>query len=155
MAERGRVTPVALMERITLPREAATPRRARHYLAPRLGQLGMPPDAAQELLVAVGEAVTNAVIHGGPHASGTVSRDGVVSGAGNAAAAVTQTDAVMVELLARGDRVAVAITSASLHWHVPEAKLPADPLSSTGRGLYVMRQFSDSVRIEQDRRGTT
>jgi len=146
---------VALMERVTLPREATTPRRARHYLASRLERLGMPSGAINELLVAVGEAVTNAVIHGGPRATGTVSRDGVVSGAGDVDSAVTETDAVMVELMARGDRVVVAVTNPGPRWHVPEARLPADPLSSTGRGMYVMRQFADSVRIEQDRRGTT
>jgi anti-sigma regulatory factor (Ser/Thr protein kinase) len=115
----------------------------------------MPPEAVDELLVAVGEAVTNAVIHGGSRATGPISRDGVVSGTGDMEAAVTETDAVMLELMARGDRVVVAVTSPSPRWHVPEAKLPADPLAGTGRGLYVMQQFADSVRIEQDRRGTT
>ena len=155
MGELGWTTPVPLMERVTLPREATTPRRARHYLAARLAGLGMPAGAIEELLVAVGEAVTNAVIHGGPRLAGTVSRDGVVSGAADADTAVSETDTVMVELMVRGDRVAVAVTSPGPRWHVPEAKLPDDPLSATGRGLYVMRQFADSVRIEQDRRGTT
>lgn len=115
----------------------------------------MPSEAAAELLVAVGEAVTNAVIHGGRGANATISRDGTISDAGGVEAGITETDVVVLELIARGDRVAVAVTSASAHWHVPEAKLPADPLAGTGRGLYVMRQFVDSVRIEQNRRGTT
>src|ERR1051326_3656333 len=112
---------VPLMERITLPREPATPRRARHYLAPRLAHLGMDPQAAGELLVAVGEAVTNAVLYGG----GT--------------SGVPDADTVLVELIVRRDCVAVAVSSPSARWHVPEAKLPADPLASRGRGLYVMR----------------
>jgi anti-sigma regulatory factor (Ser/Thr protein kinase) len=117
----------------------------------------MPPEAADELLVAVGEAVTNAVIHGGRGATPMVSRDGAVSDphAGDAEAAVTETDAVMVELIARGDRVAVVVSGPSTHWHVPEPTLPLDPLAGTGRGLFVMRRFADSVRIEQNRRGTT
>lgn len=143
------------MERVTLPREPATPRRARHYLAPRLLSLGMPPQAAAELLVAVGEAVTNAVIHGGRGATATISRDGTVSDGGNPEASITETDVVVLELIARGDRVAVAVTNSSAHWHVPAAKLPADPHVETGRGLYVMRQFVDSIRIEQSRTGTT
>src|SRR5690348_5260304 len=148
---------MAVMERVTLPREPATPRRARHYLAPRLYELGMPSEAVDELLVAVGEAVTNAVIHGGRATTPSVSRDGDVSdpAAGDAAAGVTETDAVMVELIARCDRVAVAVTSPSTRWHVPELELPADPLAGHGRGLFVMRQFADSVRIEQSSRGTT
>lgn len=115
----------------------------------------MPAEAVDELLVAVGEAVTNAVIHGGRRASAVVSRDGAVSEADAGESGATETDAVMVELVARGDRVAVAITSPGPHWHVPEAKLPDDPLAGTGRGLYVMRRFADSVRIEQSGRGTT
>ncbi|HKX19829.1 MAG TPA: ATP-binding protein [bacterium] len=143
-----------LMERITLPREAATPRRARHYLAPRLSDLGMPPKAAAELLVAVGEAVTNAVIHGGPVAGMPILRDGIAPGP-DGAESVTETDVILVELVARGDRVAVAVTNPGPRWHVPEARLPADPLASNGRGLYLMRKFTDSVRIDQNRRGTT
>lgn len=145
-----------MMERITLPREPTTPRRARHYLAPRLYGLGMPSEAVNELLVAVGEAVTNAVIHGGRGTTPVVSRDGAVSDSrAEGADAVTETDSVMVELIPRGDRVAVAVTSPSTRWRVPEAGLPADPHAETGRGLFVMRQFADSVRIEQNRRGTT
>ena len=142
------------MERITLPREAATPRRARHYLAPRLTDLGMPPKAAAELLVAVGEAVTNAVIHGGPVAGATMLRDGITAGP-DGAASVTESDVILVELVARGDRVAVAVTNPGSRWHVPEARLPADPLAPNGRGLFLMRTFTDSVRIDQNRRGTT
>jgi anti-sigma regulatory factor (Ser/Thr protein kinase) len=145
-----------MMERITLPREPTTPRRARHYLAPRLYALGMPGEAVDELLIAVGEAVTNAVIHGGRSATPIVSRDGAVSDPHpDGADGVTETDNVMLELIPRGDRVAVAITSASTRWRVPEAELPANPLAETGRGLFVMRHFADSVRIEQSRRGTT
>ncbi len=147
---------MAMMERVTLPREPTTPARARHYLAPRLQGLGMPTEDVDELLVAVGEAVTNAVIHGGRAATPVVSRDGaVLDPRGEGADGVTETDTVMVELIPRGDRVVVAVTSASTHWHVPEAQLPANPLAETGRGLFVMRHFADSVRIEQSRRGTT
>lgn len=145
-----------MMERITLPREPTTPRRARHYLAPRLYGLGMLPEAVDELLIAVGEAVTNAVIHGGRSTTPVVSRDGAVSDPrAEGGDGVTETDTVMIELIPRGDRVAVAVTSPSTRWHVPEAELPADPLAETGRGLFVMRHFADSVRIEQSRRGTT
>lgn len=146
---------VKVLERVTLPREATTPRRARHYLTPRLYSLGMPGEAVDELLVAVGEAVTNAVIHGGRSASQVVSRDGAVSGPDAEGATATETDAVMIEMITRGDRVVVAITSPNTQWHVPEAKLPPDPLAGSGRGLFVMRTFADSVRIEQNRRGTT
>jgi anti-sigma regulatory factor (Ser/Thr protein kinase) len=133
------------MERILLPRDPRTPRRARRYLAPRLSRLGLPPDAAEELLVAVGEAVTNAVLHGSrvadpprPHVEGP----GVTA------------DTVMVELLVHGDRVAVVVTSPSGRWRVPHVECPA-PIAVSGRGLYLMRHLADSVRVEQGRRGTT
>jgi len=131
---------VPVLERVTLPRETQTPRRARHYLAPRLCSLGMAQDAADELLVAVGEAVTNAVIHGGASA---------LPAAGPAE------DVIMLELMARGDRVVVAVTGPGRRWHVPEPRLPEDPSMSGGRGLYLMRYLADTVRIQQSRRGTT
>lgn len=149
------------MERVALPREVTAPRRARHYLAPRLSGLGMPPRAAAELLVAVGEAVTNAVLYGGSAARAAVSQDNPIT-SGNPAlsapqpdARTTESDAIMLELVARGDRVAVAVTSSGTRWRVPAPRLPADPLSSGGRGLYLMREFTDAVRINQNRRGTT
>lgn len=123
-----------ILERVALPREPATPRRARHYLEPRLLSLGMPPEDTDELLVAVGEAVTNAVVHGG----GDERQDGIT-----------------IELIARGDRVAVAVTSARGHWPVPQATLPVDPGAIGGRGLFVMRYLTDSIRIQQTPRGTT
>jgi anti-sigma regulatory factor (Ser/Thr protein kinase) len=127
------------MERVTLPREEETPRRARHYLAPRLARLGMPPRAADELLVAVGEAVTNAILHGGPLPPDARPAGGVI----------------MIELMARGDRVAVAVTSPGARWHVPRPQLPDDPTTTGGRGLYVMRTLTDFVRIQQSRQGGT
>lgn len=145
------------MERVILPREPLTPRRARHYLAPRLSRLGMSPDAAEELLVAVGEAVTNAVVHGAGTRSPAEPRaeDG---SAGHPPSRVPDgvavADVVMVELIARGDRVAVAVTSPSPRWRVPAVGLP-DPLPTGGRGLFLMRRLADSVRIDQGWRGTT
>jgi anti-sigma regulatory factor (Ser/Thr protein kinase) len=59
-----------------------------------------------------------------------------------------------VELLAHGDRVAVAVTSPSDRWRVPPVECP-EPTADHGRGLYLMRHLADSVRIEQGRRGTT
>jgi anti-sigma regulatory factor (Ser/Thr protein kinase) len=133
------------MERVLLPRDPRTPRRARRYLAPKLSRLGLPPDAAEELLVAVGEAVTNAVLHGSHVGEAPRPR---VEGPGVAA------DAVMVELLAHRDRVAVVVTSPSGRWRVPHVECP-DPAADYGRGLYLMRHLADSVRVEQGRRGTT
>lgn len=164
------------MERVLLPRDPRTPRRARQYLAPRLSRLGMPPEAAEELLVAVGEAVTNAVLHGAggdSPAAGNGRQPGSMlpaagafprrkkaapasrrSGAAAATASSVAADVVMVELLAHGDRVAVAVTSPSSRWRVPRPDCP-EPIADFGRGLYLMRHLADSVRIEQGRRGTT
>jgi anti-sigma regulatory factor (Ser/Thr protein kinase) len=131
----------------------------------------MPPDAAEELLVAVGEAVTNAVLHGAHEAKDappevrrerTTDRPGgdierlrqASTGPTASAPAGSTADVVMVELLAHGDRVAVAVTSPSGRWRVPPAECP-EPIAERGRGLYLMRHLADSVRIEQGRRGTT
>lgn len=53
------------MEILTLPRVPTAPRDTRRYLRPRLRALGFSEEVADEVLVAVGEAVTNAVLHGG------------------------------------------------------------------------------------------
>lgn len=143
--------PVPLLERVTLPREPATPRRARHYLAPRLYRLGMHPEAVDELLLAVGEAVTNAVVHGGVGLTPADPRQAE----GGGPPAVTIPDVVMVELITRDDYVVIAVTSPSERWRVPTGELPSDPEAPGGRGLFLMRQFTDALRIEQGRRGTT
>jgi anti-sigma regulatory factor (Ser/Thr protein kinase) len=126
----------------------------------------MPPDAAEELLVAVGEAVTNAVLHGGRQAlsrnegndAGRTRRSATPLRAAGAATrrrlSAEPSDVVMVELLAHGDRVAVAVTSPSARWRVPQVG-PPEPIADRGRGLYLMRHLADSVRVEQGRRGTT
>jgi len=136
------------MERVLLPRDPGTPRRARQYLAPRLSRLGMPPEAAEELLVAVGEAVTNAVLHGArpaesPRQPAEGPRGGTTGprrGARAPALSVRAGDVVMVELLAHGDRVAVAVTSPGGRWRVPPIERP-DPIADRGRGLYLMRHL--------------
>lgn len=50
---------------LTLPRVPTAPRDTRRYLRPRLRALGFSEEATDEVLVAVSEAVTNAVLHGG------------------------------------------------------------------------------------------
>jgi anti-sigma regulatory factor (Ser/Thr protein kinase) len=119
----------------------------------------MPRDAAEELLVAVGEAVTNAVLHGAPERPHqprmrTTAPVRLRTPAARRSLSAESSDVVMVELLTHGDRVAVAVTSPSARWRVPQVGRP-EPIADRGRGLYLMRHLADSVRVEQGRRGTT
>ena len=83
-------TPLATL---TLPRLPIAPGRARRYLGPRLRDLGFSDDKSLEILVAVCEAVTNAVVHGSPD---TPSRDA---------------DELRVRLEVHGSDLVISVTS--------------------------------------------
>jgi anti-sigma regulatory factor (Ser/Thr protein kinase) len=126
-------TPLATL---TLPRLPIAPGQARRYLGPRLHDLGFSDDKSLEILVAVGEAVTNAVVHGGPD---THTRDA---------------DELRVRLEVRGSDLVIAVTSPRTGWRtLPPAR--SDPLARGGRGLLMIQNLTDAWRVEQGGGGTT
>ncbi|MFI7415713.1 ATP-binding protein [Nonomuraea sp. NPDC049684] len=85
---------------------------------------GLPADRLEDLVVAVNEAVTNVLDHGG--------RTGMVTSRGGA-------DGVIVEILDVAGRLT--------HEHLSSARL--DPTASHGYGLWVIQQLCDEVVLEQ------
>lgn len=126
-------TPLATL---TLPRLPIAPGQARRYLGPRLHDLGFSDDKSLEILVAVGEALTNAVVHGG--------LDTPTQGA----------DELRVRLEVRGSDLVIAVTSPRIGWRALPPARPA-PLARGGRGLLMIQNLTDAWRIEQGRGGTT
>ena len=93
---------------------------ARHVLRP------LPTEVAQDLLLALDEAVSNAVRHGS-------------SGGGPVEVAIDLTDSwVEVRVLDGGPTRAVP--------HVPADPPPVTAVG--GRGLWLIRQLADEVRVE-------
>jgi len=119
-----------------LPRRSTAPGEARRRIRPRLRELGYPEDATDELLVAVGEAMTNAVLHGAP-------------GPGSPAA-----DDITVTLRTDAASCVIEVTSPKTGWAVNPATCP-DPSAPNGRGLFVIDRFTDAWTVTQGPAGTT
>ncbi len=124
------------MSILTLPRHPIAPGFTRRYLRPRLRALGFPEEAVDELLVAVSEAVTNAVMHGGP----------VEDAAGP--------DEVTVRVSVEGPSLTIAVTSPRTGWAGSAPVLP-EPTAESGRGLFVIQSFTTAWRVRQGPEGTT
>jgi anti-sigma regulatory factor (Ser/Thr protein kinase) len=118
--------------RFRLARQPTAPREARRRIRPELEQLGYVEDVVDELLVAVGEAVTNAVLYGGG------------SGA----------DRITITLRTDDTACTIDVTSRSAGWTLDPPVLPV-PTAEHGRGLYIIDRFTDGWEIRQDRNGST
>jgi anti-sigma regulatory factor (Ser/Thr protein kinase) len=98
--------------------------------------MGFSADKVEEMLVAVGEAVTNAVVHGAP--------DGET----------TEMDAVTVHLVVRHSDITITVTSPRTGWRAAP-RLRADLTAERGRGLLMIQSLTDAWRVRQGARGTT
>jgi anti-sigma regulatory factor (Ser/Thr protein kinase) len=94
-----------------------------------LSQVQVPKDESVDVLIAVGEAVANAIEHGHRNMPG-----GVIS----------------MDAAAMGDRLHVTITDTG-EWKTPES----DAKSLRGRGVTLMRGLMEDVTIEPGAAGTT
>ncbi|HLJ58413.1 MAG TPA: ATP-binding protein [bacterium] len=119
-----------------LLRRSTAPREARWRIRPRLRELGYPDDVVDELLVAVGEAMTNAVLYGAP---------GPDSQAADDIAVTLRTDAAFC---------VIEVTSPKTGWAVNLATCPG-PMAPNGRGLFVIDRFTDAWKVTQGPGGTT
>ncbi len=120
--------------RFRLARQPTAPREARRRIRPELEHLGYVEDVVDELLVAVGEAVTNAVLYGGGGGA-----DG---------------DRITVTLRTDDAACTIDVTSRSAGWALEPPVLPA-PTAERGRGLYIIDQFTDAWEVRHDREGAT
>ena len=117
----------------TLDSSPASARRARHIVARVLREAGIEYERSFDLLVAVGEAVNNAV----EHAARLGSEDFTIR-------ARRRVAAITVEISDRGG------------W-IPKFEMPPAPstLGDRGRGLALMYALSDDVQVERTEDGTT
>lgn len=93
-----------------------------------LSRVGLPPDRATDVLVAVGEAVSNAIEHGHRHTPGGT---------------------VRLEASASAERVQLIVVDTG-SWKQPRV----DPVLNRGRGIELMRKLMHEVSIESDTDGT-
>jgi anti-sigma regulatory factor (Ser/Thr protein kinase) len=120
---------------LSLPRQRFAPALSRRFLQPRLEALGYLEDEVYEILVAAGEAVNNAVLHGGP-------RDPF------------HPDQITICVSTGESYLTIEVTSPRTGWPVSMPALP-DPETEQGRGLYIIQCFTDSWSVTQDSKGTT
>jgi anti-sigma regulatory factor (Ser/Thr protein kinase) len=128
---------ITTMAPLILPRLPTAPGHARRYLRPRFTAMGFSAAKIEDMLVAVGEAVTNAVVHGGP--------DGQVP----------DMDAVIVQLVVRDSDLTIAVTSPRTGWRASSPHAHADPTAESGRGLLMIQNLTDAWRMRQGAEGTT
>jgi anti-sigma regulatory factor (Ser/Thr protein kinase) len=118
--------------RQVLPADAVAPSLARHRIRSWLTSLHWPPAAADDLVLAISEAVSNTVEHAYPR-----DRGGDV---------VVEADCVQ---RSDGGRQVVVTVRDSGAWHAPPAWH-----ENRGRGLPLMRACTESMEIEGGPGGT-
>jgi len=117
-------------------RRFTAPREARRRIRPRLRELGYPGDVVDELLVAVGEAMTNAVLYGAPEPGSRAADD------------------ITVTLRMEAASCVIEVTSPKTGWAVTPATCP-DAMAPNGRGMFVIDRFTDAWKVTQGPGGTT
>jgi serine/threonine-protein kinase RsbW len=120
---------------LTMPNEARSAGEIRSYLADRLNGLRVDNHAAFELLVAAGEAIANACLHG-------KKRDG------NGVIEVS-CDRKSADVI-----VTVSDDGPGFDLSVLDFAAPPYPLEDGRRGFFLMRQLSDEVEVETNPGGT-
>jgi anti-sigma regulatory factor (Ser/Thr protein kinase) len=113
----------------TITVDFATLRTARQLVADHEARAGLPPDQVSDLALAVSELATNAVRHGGGTAE--------------------------IALWTVGDQLVCQVRDAG-HLTDPLAgRIPASPDAVGGRGLLLVNQVCDLVRVHTTTTGTT
>ena len=114
---------------MTFPADLSQLAPTRSALRGWMSRVQVPKDESVDVLIAVGEAVANAIEHGHRNMPG-----GVIS----------------MDAAAMGDRLHVTITDTG-EWKTPES----DAKSLRGRGVTLMRGLMEDVTIEPGAAGTT
>jgi serine/threonine-protein kinase RsbW len=119
---------------LSMPNEARSAGAIRSFLEDRLNQLRVDNQASFEILVASGEAVANACLHGTRR-----DRKGVIE----------------VTCDRRSPTVVVTVSDDGPGFD-PQGldASPPHPLDNGRRGIFLMRELTDEVVIESNRRGT-
>jgi serine/threonine-protein kinase RsbW len=120
---------------LTAPNEPRSAAATRSFLADRLDQLRVDNQTAFEMLLASGEAVANACLHGRRR-----DRKGVIE--------------VTCDRRSPAVVVTVSDDGPGFDPHGLDASGPPHPLENGRRGFFMMRELTDEIEIESDRRGT-
>ncbi|MBA2725935.1 MAG: ATP-binding protein [Actinobacteria bacterium] len=122
------------MREIVLRGEPASTNEARSFVATFLEGCGVPEDDVFEILVAVTEAVGNAIRH----------------------SAAQPDDRITVRCQLKGSNVVLQVQDDGCGFSYSDkmAELP-DPISSCGRGFFLMNELMDHVEIDSSSSGTT
>jgi serine/threonine-protein kinase RsbW len=127
---------------VLLPAHPTSQREARHHLQRWLAEHGCPIDVADDLVLALSEAVANVVDHAYPHdALGQVELN----------ASITTATSTAVEGM-RSKQVIVSITDAG-RWREPDAARSA--ASRRGHGLRLIGELIAQLYLQHDDAGTT
>lgn len=128
--------PTQTVDRVAYPNQPEHASALRSFVGDFLTRTHVAENIADEILMAVGEVVANACVHGRPG-----SREGQVDLTCEAERAL-----ISVSVTDDGPGFEVA---AVLGNHMP------DVLSQGGRGFFLMRQLMDRVDVESSAAGTT
>ena len=118
---------------VCLPAKHESLARVRSELTSALAGAGWTSEPISRVLVAVGEAVTNAVEHGSEGAA-----------------------TVQLEATVEGDHATIRVSDEGCEGHAcPQSAPSPPPISSLrGRGLVMIHALADDVRIRRSGRGT-
>lgn len=118
---------------VCLPAKHESLARVRSELSSALSGAGWPSEPISRVLVAVGEAVTNAVEHG---SEGTAT--------------------VQLEAIVEGDQAIVKVSDEGCKGRSCPQSVPSPPPVSSlrGRGLVMIHALADEVRIRRSGNGT-
>ena len=124
------------VDRISYPNEAEHASDLRSFVGDFMGRAGVEEQVADEILMAVGEVVANACVHGRPR---------------------TRTGSVELKCAIHRAHIVVTVIDDGHGFDVDAVlgdQVP-DLLSQGGRGFFLMRQLMDQVEVDSSSGGTT
>jgi anti-sigma regulatory factor (Ser/Thr protein kinase) len=119
-----------MMQRLVLPSVPGSVATAARFVEAAAAEAALPPALAERLLLAAGEAVSNAIEHGNGEDPARL---------------------VRLEWAALPDGGVLSVQDEGpglTREQVLTAELPADPYQTGGRGLFLIRTLSDDVEVE-------
>ena len=120
--------------RLVLPSKPEAVTRAVRFAESVAAEAGFPEELADRLLLVVGEAVANSIEHGnGSEQSRNVTLEWLKQGRGGWLAVEDEGPGISLERL-------------------KNAHLPENMFQTGGRGLYIIRELADDVKVEAEGR---
>jgi len=108
-----------------------------NYLDEALTGMNVPPEKYNNILLAITEAVNNAIIHGNKND-------------------INKT--IDLEFILTDDFLKVIVTDEGEGFDlnkVPDPTLPENLLSEHGRGIFIMKHFVDEIKVEKSPQGSS